>query len=291
MGHWRAYFNDKWCLSLTGTAHEFGHLLGLEHSGKGVGSYDDLTDYMAGGYLDMDFPQKAFNGVKNWQLGFYSDRQTTIRPLVGAARTVKLAAFVDYDLTNSGEYVVINVADTYFLEYNLATKFNADVEEKQNQTTITEIVAGGESNSVAGLSTGDEFKVPDFKGSGRELIIKVCESKIGGENRPYIMTVSIGMDIDLCQQESGFGLSQTMSSGSAGVASVEATCNQCVSIMKRSLRRYIVERCERKCTTFSMAQFPELESDCAASCSAGVEASTSGISLQDNAQNVCSGYC
>jgi hypothetical protein len=46
VNHWRAVFNEDWCLSLSGTMHELGHTLGLLHSGEDGNTYGDQTGYM-----------------------------------------------------------------------------------------------------------------------------------------------------------------------------------------------------------------------------------------------------
>merc|ERR1712232_221058 len=106
---------------------------------------------MSRGTPERDWPLKCFNGHKNWLLGWYESRHYTIDPdpLVHGAKLLKLAAFVDYNMTNWSDHVIINVADTYFLLYNRATKFNIHTEEKRDQVTITEHT-GGSSDARAG---------------------------------------------------------------------------------------------------------------------------------------------
>jgi Gametolysin peptidase M11 len=55
IGHYRAQFNNEWCLSLTATVHELGHTMGLIHSNMNGQPYADTTGYMAGGYVHASF--------------------------------------------------------------------------------------------------------------------------------------------------------------------------------------------------------------------------------------------
>ena len=79
INHYRSQYNDEWCLSLSGTMHEIGHNLGLHHSNTQGEAYQDYSGYMAAGYKDANWPRKAFNGHKNWLLGWYSSRHLSLR--------------------------------------------------------------------------------------------------------------------------------------------------------------------------------------------------------------------
>jgi hypothetical protein len=173
-------------------------MLGLIHSNENGIAYGDSTDYMASGQKASDWPRKCFNGLKNWQLGWYQSRQLALDNLFEEGHVVKLAAFVDFDRTAPDEPVVANVADELYLEYNLATSFNADTEEKQNEVTITTPGETG-SEGLAGLNVKGLYKVSNFRNSGHELVIEVCKRDKGvlGAN---MMVVSVAYDKSLCQQ-------------------------------------------------------------------------------------------
>jgi hypothetical protein len=175
-----------------------GHMLGLVHSNENGIAYGDSTDYMASGQKATDFPRKCFNGLKNWQLGWYQSRQLTLDKLFEEGYVVKLAAFVDFDRTAVDEPVVLNVADELYLEYNLAKSFNADTEEKVNEVTIT---APGETGSdgLAGLDVKGLYKVSNFRNTGHELNIEVCKREKGVLGAD-MMIVSVAYDKSLCEQ-------------------------------------------------------------------------------------------
>jgi Gametolysin peptidase M11 len=199
VGHWRAQFNSDWCTSLSGTMHELGHTLGLLHSNAADGTlYADRSGYMGSGYTNATWPRKCFNGYNSWVLGWYSDRHLSFNALTDEGRLIKLATFVDYDKAAVDEYVVVNVADNLYLQYNIAKGFNVDTEQKQNQVTITEPASQG-TNSLAGLSAGDQFEISNFNSSGTTLIIEACQTMDGsaGTNAD-VMLISVAMGKSLC---------------------------------------------------------------------------------------------
>jgi len=191
--HWRAQFNNEWCVSLTATMHEIGHMLGLLHSNENGKAYGDSSGYMSFGHKSAIYPKKCFNGFKNWQLGWYRDREMIIKSLSDQENfLINLATFVDYDKTSVNEPVLVNIFDKFFLQYNMAKGMNIDTEERENQVTITTPIEGA-SESLAGLSKGDKFTVEHFRGTGRTLIIEACENRTN-EKDVDIMLISVSLD-------------------------------------------------------------------------------------------------
>lgn len=175
-------------------------MIGLIHSNEDGVAYGDSTDYMAAGHKDTDWPRKCFNGYKNWQLGWYKDRQLNLDSTSSfdEGHLLKLASFVDYSRTDYDEYVLIVVANEFYLAFNLAMDFNIDTEEKRNQVTVT---ASGESGSesLAGLKEQEFYRVPNFQNSKKELVIKVC-TRDRGKLGSYIMWISVAFDKSICDQ-------------------------------------------------------------------------------------------
>jgi len=83
---------------------------------------------MGFGEKDTAWPRKCYNGVKNWQLKWYEDRQIRVNPF--KAYFITLAAFVDYEKATSEEPCLVNIGNMYFIQFNRARKFNHDTEEK-----------------------------------------------------------------------------------------------------------------------------------------------------------------
>jgi Gametolysin peptidase M11 len=183
--------------------HELGHTLGLRHAAADGIDYADRSGYMGSGYTDNTWPRKCFNGYNSWKLGWYASRHGTVNPLSDGNRLVKLATFVDAATAASDEYVVLNIADQFYLVYNLARDFNVDTEQKKNQVTITQPTVNG-TNSLAGLSAGSEYVVPNFGGSGRTLVIAACRSAASGVGGggSEVMVLSIALDQSQCANDS-----------------------------------------------------------------------------------------
>lgn len=175
-------------------------MIGLIHSNEDGVAYGDSTDYMAAGHKDTDWPRKCFNGYKNWQLGWYKDRQLNLDSTSSfdEGHLLKLASFVDFSRTDYDEYVLIVVANEFYLAFNLAMDFNIDTEEKRNQVTVT---ASGESGSesLAGLKEQESYRVANFQNSNKELVIEVC-TRDRGKLGSYMMWISIAFDKSICDQ-------------------------------------------------------------------------------------------
>lgn len=195
VNHWYSNFNNDYCLSLSVLMHEVGHNFGLLHSGRGGVEYGDVSGFMGYGANSETWPQKCFNGVKSWQLGWYQDRHLKL-DVDDVTRPIALAAFVDYRRTSPDKPVIINIADKYFLLYNRAKGFNADTQAMQDQVTVTESTPSL-SSSRAGLDVGDRFSLVNFR-PGRTLIVEVC-SRLDGESTGVdAMIVSVALDRSLC---------------------------------------------------------------------------------------------
>ena len=185
-------YNDVWCSYLSTNIHEIGHNLGLKHSNEN-GNYQDQTGYMGFSYFAETWPSMCFNGLKHWNLGWFSDRTATVNPFQGPWRG-KVAAFVDYNLTASDENVIVNVGDLY-IQYNRATKFNYQTREKKNEITIVQDKTGG-SEMLGGLA--DEtanFTYANFTGSNQTLVVRVCYVVNSDDNDDVdYMELVIGME-------------------------------------------------------------------------------------------------
>lgn len=168
-------------------------MLGLLHSNENSTSYGDSTGYMSFGNKSAKYPKKCFNGLQNWQLGWYSDRQMVIDTVSDEeSYLIKLATFVDFDKTKDDEPVLVKVLDQFYLQYNRAKGMNIDTEEKADQVTITAAGKGG-SELLAGLAEGDQYTVGKFRGTLRRLIITACEIATN-EAGADIMLVSVSLD-------------------------------------------------------------------------------------------------
>ena len=199
VGHWRAQFNDEWCLSLSATMHEIGHTLGLTHANEGGEKYGDSTGYMAAGYRSQTQPRRCFNGIKSWQLGWYKTRHHWIDPLASGDQLIKLAPMTDFDNASADEAVIISIRDVFYVTFNRAKGMNIGTGNKRNQVIITTNGEGG-SESLAGLDVGDTYEVKNYLHTGQSLLVAVCEFQRGRRGSPDIVLVSIGFgSASLCR--------------------------------------------------------------------------------------------
>ena len=154
----------------------------MPHSDEGNKKRGDTTGYLGLSTRSAEAPLRCFNGLKNHQMGWYSDHEAKVVPAKHGTQTINLAAFADISKTT--ELVLLNVADTYFVQYNRAKGMNVGTGEKLNQVTITTKYSQG-SKAVAGLASGDTF-------SGNGLTIKACRTE-KAESDVDSMVVSIGL--------------------------------------------------------------------------------------------------
>jgi hypothetical protein len=156
---------------------------------------------MSASYKDTDWPKKCFNGQNSNYFGWYSDKQRNLDPLVDdSGALVELASFVDYPQTTGG-YVNIAISNRYYLQYNVADRFNADTQDSANQVTITEAYSQG-SNLIASLEPGVEWTIANFESSGKNLVIRACGSGVA-TNGAQTMLMSIAFDTSLCDSYRG----------------------------------------------------------------------------------------
>ena len=170
-GSWIAYayinwylsvYNDEWCNYVSGQMHEIGHNLGLAHSGEGTAEYADQSGMMGYSYSQDDTPEMCFNGPKNWQLGWYSDRQI----VVTSGWTGNIVGLVDYQNT-SDETIVLQIpasvdggSDDWYVSFNRKSGINSGTVEGGNQVLVHKRESGnGYSQSwlMAKLNSGESY--------------------------------------------------------------------------------------------------------------------------------------
>lgn len=140
----------------------------------------------------VGYPSTCFNGANHFQMGWYSDRVTTLDP--DNIEIVTIAAFSDYDLTVKNlDYVIARTGD-YYIQYNRATGMNAETQEFQNDLTVvhqrddrTDIIAALQRND------SDPWRKM-FQGTlhGKSWVIEICSVIAGTSSTPDRLEVAMG---------------------------------------------------------------------------------------------------
>lgn len=108
----------------------------------------------------------CFDNAKNWQLGWYNDREETVVPLNGGW-TGQLVGVADSGTSTETDRVVVKVEGhtrDYYVGYNRKIGINSGTNEFGDLVAIQSSVGTGKRTSEleAGLISGTEFEIPDF---------------------------------------------------------------------------------------------------------------------------------
>jgi hypothetical protein len=103
---------------------------------------------------------------------------------ISGTAKVRLAAFVDVNLAASNEYVLLNVKNKYFVQYNRAKKHNAGTELSKDEVTVTVPLSDGKSNQAAALAVGESYNAGG-------TVIRVCSS-VTTASGADVVVVAIG---------------------------------------------------------------------------------------------------
>jgi hypothetical protein len=139
----------------------------------------------------MHYPRKCYNGPNHWHLGWYS---RTLEIEIGSdtlasPMNVKLAAFVDNDMTTDEHYVIIKFGN-YYMQYNRATKFNVDTSEMRDMVTIVES-GDHKTNLVAGLDSQLRYWQSPIG-----IMVEIC--RVNASSEPNYVELSIGQSKTDC---------------------------------------------------------------------------------------------
>ena len=133
-------------------------------------------------YSQDEGPRMCFNNAKNWQLGWYLDKRTSVAPLTtSSAWTGDLVGVAQYsDIVLDNQFVILQVVGDvnkdYYVGFNRAIGINSGTREAQNQVTIQSRATGigfAQSTLVAKLSGGQSYSIPNFGNSINDVTIEV----------------------------------------------------------------------------------------------------------------------
>ena len=215
-----SHFSGHYCTRVATIIHELGHNFGFGHSGS------DSNDYL--GYEDREYGdgtclmgahdyKTGFNGMKNWYLKWFEDKEKVIEDLGPNENIiVKIAPITDYSRASDDVFSIIKVGN-YFLQFNKDEDFVDGTGSMNNTLTVVEEIFddnylenNGDFDSYlhVGLSKGDYYEISDYK-SGESLFIKVCSVSYAQfpSDKADIMKVAIGYNLNnLCDLDNGFSL-------------------------------------------------------------------------------------
>ncbi len=229
---------------VTTTCTEYGHLLGLQHSGFANNDYADSTCHMGNQLPWNDEGARAcFNAAKMWYLNWFEWRHITINPNSSIQNGDNKPFFngnlVTLDDTvnknTSGEKMILKIegdATEFFLMYNRAKGVNAEVKGYRDRITITQQNhESAISKARAGLSIGEDWSYQNFAGSGKSLIVKFCSKKtdsLTGKDTARILVYLKGKNDQYCPNtppaNSSVGSTPSASNGSSPNGGSSSTC-------------------------------------------------------------------
>ena len=165
------------------TIHELGHNLGFRHSGFNSEDYGDESGYMGFTVYQEGAPLKCFNGHKNWISGWFEDREYAINPAMPSPVLARLVTFVDYKKDLEENDVVLIRVGRYYVQYNRAKGANIDTGLHADKVSITFAEdAISDSKAIVGLGDGQMTSLPNFRNTGYNLVVEVCEFGTAGED-------------------------------------------------------------------------------------------------------------
>ena len=175
--------------------HEIGHNLGLEHNFDGGKQYEDVSGLMGHSFNIDDGPIMCFNSAKNWQLGWYEDKHTTVKPLHQDYWEGKLVGYAKYNEAPADSSVIIKVEGhnrDFYIGFNHKVGINRQNQEMDAANKITVHSVGTtnrRSELEAKLGIGESFVIPNFGGESQSILIQV--HNIDMNANPPVATISI----------------------------------------------------------------------------------------------------
>jgi hypothetical protein len=156
--------------------HEYGHLLGMRHSGDSS-TYDDDTCYM-GGVLDWTDAgnNMCFNAAKTWYLGWYHQYNKVIN-VQNQAFKGNLVGIDDASKGNAGNSKVVLKVNSFFIMYNREKGINSGAKSPANVDKViitSQTGSNGVSNKEAVMGPLDTWRHSNFQNTGKTLVVKFC---------------------------------------------------------------------------------------------------------------------
>jgi hypothetical protein len=143
-------------------------------------------------YSADEGPAMCFNPAKSWQLGWYSDKRTTVNQLNDGAFATTLVGIDDYQSAGN-TFVNVKVENgitDLFIGFNRQKGINSGTKEAANKVTIQTQGSGfSPSSLVAELAENEEYTIQNYQNSGIDAVVKVGSIDIA--STPSTATIDI----------------------------------------------------------------------------------------------------
>ena len=217
---WISVYKDTWCTYPSAQLHEIGHNINLAHSGEGTDQYGDQSGFMGYSYSQDDqvrisswkylprahsispsdrkslnlfaiflfklLQRMCFNGPKNWQLGWFSDRHVTLTAGVDSW-SGRLYGQTVYDTTSSAEKMIVRIVDPtsstgdVYVSFNHDALHNINTAEGQNRVLVHNKAGGptvyAQSWLRAKLAAGGSYTTTD--GPATPIVVNAINTAEG----------------------------------------------------------------------------------------------------------------
>jgi len=201
---WNQVYQSDYYLQTGVQVHEYGHNLGMAHSGGLNGqTYTDHTCMMGNPLYSDDVGRMCYNPAKSYYIGWYSEGIVDFDPSVEdqwSGTLMGVGQWKDYNSNERPHPVVVKIetgtSTDYFVGFNRAAGANADNDEADDLVTIIETGNNGESYSQSFLKgyigTGQAYTFTNWQDSGQDLVISV--ENIDITSNPGTAQVTISTD-------------------------------------------------------------------------------------------------
>lgn len=182
----------------------FAYFSHRAHSGGGSNEYEDRSGMMGVSYSSSS-TKMCFNGVKNWQLGWYDDKTIDVAAYAPTFNgwIGQLKEITDYNANDPQDYFVVvrlqDGADDYYVHFNRDTSFNSGTKEGGDQVLIAKCPTGnGYEPSLleAKLNSEGAYRTPGG------IMVRVDTIDAGADPGFADITISSCSDGDACTDDS-----------------------------------------------------------------------------------------
>jgi len=197
-GYISVYYSNNYSYAFV-QLHEIFHNLGFSHSGGLDGNpYTDHTCVMGNPFIAGGGEKMCFNAAKNWELGWYDYSYFD-----SSSSSCWSGSIIGLGEWNNGIHnlpVVVkietNSKNDYFLQFNRNAGPNAQNIVAHNEIMI--IIAEkngqiyGQSFLKAHLIMGESYSIPNWKGTGKDLVVTATNIDITVTPAIAEVTISLG---------------------------------------------------------------------------------------------------